>query len=123
MIMSKNTSSAATGSHNVIAAGTKVIGQILSEEDIRIDGIIEGNVECKGKIVVGQTSLVQGDVTCKVLEVMGKIVGNITCFDTTVLRKQSILEGDIRTKIIEIEPGAVFNGNSSMKKGEVEAKK
>lgn len=114
--MSKNTPNPGIGSHNVIAVGTKVIGQILSDEDIRIDGVIEGNIECKGKIVVGPTSFVQGDINCRILEVMGKIVGNITCFDTMVLRKQSILEGDIRTKIIEIEPGAIFNGNSSMKK-------
>ena len=112
--MGKNGSGTPSGTHNVIAAGTKLIGQIVAGEDIRIDGTIEGNINCKGKIIIGPSSLVTGDVECVNLELMGKINGNISCSDNVVLRNMSQLIGDIKTKTIEIEPGASFTGACSM---------
>lgn len=112
--MGKNGSGSPSGSHNVIAAGTKLSGQIMAEEDLRIDGTIEGNVHCKGKVIIGPSSHVVGDIECVILDLMGKITGNITCSETMILRNMCQLVGDIKTKIIEIEPGASFTGSCSM---------
>lgn len=113
--MAKNTPAPSSGTHNVITSGTKVIGQIIAEEDLRIDGVIEGNIDCKGKIIIGPASAVTGDVACTSLELMGKVVGDVSCTETIVLRKASQLVGDIKTNSIEIEPGATFTGACSMK--------
>lgn len=112
--MSKNTTVTPSSTHNVIAIGTKVIGQVMAEEDIRIDGSIEGNVSCKGKIIIGPSSIVTGDLECQNIELMGKIIGNLTCSEKITLRNKSQLVGDIKTQTIEIEPGAVFSGACSM---------
>ena len=112
--MGKNGSWSSSGTHNVIAAGTKLTGQIVAGEDLRIDGTIEGGINCQGKIIIGPSSLVTGDIDCANLELMGKINGNITCSDNIVLRNMSQLVGDIKTKTIEIEPGASFTGACSM---------
>ena len=63
--------------HNVIASGTKIIGTITADNDIRIDGNIEGDLICKGKIVVGTNGIINGNITCNNAEIMGNINGKI----------------------------------------------
>jgi len=101
-------------SHSILATGTNIVGNISAEEDFRIDGIVEGNISCKGKIIVATTSTITGDITCANIEVLGKVKGNISCYDLAILRANAILDGDLKTKIIEIEPGAKFTGTCSM---------
>lgn len=113
--MSKNNTSTLTSSHNIIAEGTKITGRIDSKESIRLDGSLEGDIDCKGKIIVGASCVITGNVTCQNLELMGTINGNIICSDTVIFRSKSKLEGDLKTNILEIEPGAYFSGSISMK--------
>lgn len=105
---------ASPGMHNVLSAGTVLTGNLVTEDDIRIDGVIEGNIICRGKIIIGNNGSISGDVECTNLDLMGKITGNIDCSDIIVLRSTSLLKGDIKTKTIEIEPGAHFTGSCSM---------
>lgn len=105
-----------TNSHNTLSAGTKIAGDIAAEEDFRIDGIVEGNIVCKKKIIVGSDSRITGDVECTNLELFGKIKGNVLCIENTILRASSTLTGDIKTATIEIEPGAILDGHCSMYK-------
>lgn len=95
-----------TAQHNVLATGTNIKGNISSEEDFRIDGSIDGNISCQGKIIVGQNGSILGNITCANIEVFGQVTGNITCQDTLILRSTSKLTGDVKMQIIEIEPGA-----------------
>lgn len=100
--------------HNVLASGTRITGDIGAEEDFRIDGIIVGNVTSKGKIVIGSDSRIEGNIECSNMEIFGEIKGNVTCTENIILRASSTLTGDIKTKSIEIEPGATFTGKCSM---------
>lgn len=107
MSRSKETAPYTTNTqHNVLAAGTHLKGEIKSEEDFRIDGVIEGNISCRGKIIVGQSGSLVGNIDCTNIEVFGQITGNILCSDTLILRSTSKVTGDIKMKIVEIEPGA-----------------
>lgn len=101
-----------TTQHNVLATGTNIKGNISSEEDFRIDGSIDGNISCEGKIIVGQNGSVLGNITCANIEVFGQIKGNIVCKDTLILRSTSKLTGDMKMQIIEIEPGAQIMGST-----------
>lgn len=103
-----------SSTHNVLASGTRIIGDISAEEDFRIDGTIEGNLTGKGKIIVGNNSTVTGNIECTHIEIWGEVQGNILCTDNVVLRASSILTGDLKTRSIEIEPGAKFHGKCSM---------
>lgn len=96
--------------HNILSSGTRITGDINAEEDIRIDGTIEGNITCKGKIVIGASSSVIGNIESCNIELLGQVRGNIICKEKVVLRASSILFGDIKTSIVEIEPGAQFEG-------------
>lgn len=99
---------------NVLVNGTKIIGNVKSESDFRLDGEIEGSIECKGKLVVGQKAFVKGDISCENAEISGEISGNVSIKDTLSLRATALVGGDINTKTLFVELGAVFNGKCSM---------
>lgn len=100
--------------HNVLSAGTVLTGNLVTGDDIRIDGTIEGNIISSGKIIIGTNGHVSGDVECHNLDLMGKVTGNIQCSEIVILRTTGRLLGDIKTQVIEIEPGASFTGSCKM---------
>ena len=96
---------------NTISKGCKIIGQIVADNDIRIDGVVEGEIICKGKIVTGlEGHITTGPVTCVNAEIFGVTNGDINVSDTLILRSSAKISGNIKTKILVIEPNAVFNG-------------
>ena len=100
--------------HNALAVGTYVRGNIKAEEDFRIDGKLEGNIECTGKVVVGPQAEVIGNIQCQNTDLMGVIMGNITIYETACLKASVQFTGEIEAKYIDIEAGAIFNGTCKM---------
>jgi cytoskeletal protein CcmA (bactofilin family) len=103
---------------NLISQGTEITGDVKSTGDIRIDGVLNGNMVTKGKVVIGATGRVKGEVECKNSEVSGLIDGKITVTQLLNLKASSKINGTIITAKLSIEPGAVFTGNCAMKEGE-----
>ena len=56
---------------NLIGAGTDIKGDVESAGDIRIDGTLKGNLKTKGKVVIGTTGLIKGEVYCRNSDVEG----------------------------------------------------
>ena len=106
---------------NLISIGTDITGDIKSNGDIRIDGSLTGNLSTKGKVVIGATGKVKGEIICKNSEVAGIIEGKITVGQLLNLKASSKIHGDIVTSKLSIEPGAVFSGNCKMSDTEVNA--
>ena len=103
---------------NLISNGTDIIGDIKSTGDIRIDGTLTGNLSIKGKVVIGPTGKVSGEVICTNSEVSGFIEGKITVEQLLSLKATSTILGDIASSKLAIEPGAKFSGNCKMIDGE-----
>lgn len=99
---------------NLIGVGTDIKGDVESSGDIRIDGTLKGNLKTKGKVVIGATGFIKGEVTCKNSDVEGKIEGKITVAELLSLKATSVILGDIVAKRLAIEPGARFSGNCLM---------
>ena len=99
---------------NLISLGTDITGDIKSSGDIRIDGSLTGSLNTKGKVVIGPTGKVNGEVICKNSEVSGIIEGKITVGQLLNLKASSKILGDIATSKLSIEPGANFSGNCKM---------
>jgi cytoskeletal protein CcmA (bactofilin family) len=99
---------------NLISNGTDITGDIKSNGDIRIDGSLTGNLNTKGKVVIGPTGKVNGEVICKNSEVSGIVEGKITVGQLLNLKASSKILGDIATSKLSIEPGAIFSGNCKM---------
>ena len=111
--MAKNNETDST-TINLISNGTDITGDIKSNGDIRIDGSLSGNLNTKGKVVIGTTGKIKGEVVCKNSEVSGIIEGKITVGQLLNLKASSKILGDIVTSKLAIEPGARFTGNCNM---------
>jgi cytoskeletal protein CcmA (bactofilin family) len=99
---------------NLISNGTEITGDIKSNGDIRVDGSLTGNLSTKGKVVIGPTGKVKGEVLCKNSEVSGIIEGKISVGQLLTLKASSKIFGDIVTVKLSIEPGARFTGTCKM---------
>ena len=100
--------------HNTLATGTTVKGDMFTEIDFRTDGKIEGNIECKGKIVIGPKGLVTGNIVATNAEILGEVDGSVQVKEKLILKSTSMIKGDILTQTLEIEPNAKFNGSCKM---------
>jgi cytoskeletal protein CcmA (bactofilin family) len=81
---------------------------------MRVEGTIEGDVKCQGKLVVGEKGFIQGNIECQNADVMGKIEGKLDVKGSLALRATSNLVGDISTSTLMVEPNALFNGSCVM---------
>ena len=82
-----------------ISAGTTFKGEITSPTDLRVDGIFEGKICSKGRVVVGEKAQIKGDIICQNVDFTG---GGCT------------VEGDLNIKRLQVELDAKFNGNCRM---------
>lgn len=102
------------GLHNTLAAGTTVKGNITTEADFRLDGRIEGDVDCSGKIVIGPKGNVTGNIVSANAEILGEVEGSIHVSAKLILKATAVIKGDIFAQTLEIEPNARFNGVCKM---------
>ena len=97
-----------------ISAGTVIKGEIQSPCDIRIDGTFEGRIQTKGRVVVGETAVVKGDVICENIDLWGKVEGNVIVKDTLALMQGCSVNGNLQIRRLSVELGSTFNGNCQM---------
>src|SRR6056297_3406577 len=99
---------------NIVGVGTEITGDIKTNGDIRIDGFLSGNIKTDGKLVVGETGKIKGEIDCKNSEVLGMIEGKIKVKELLTLKASARIYGDIVTQKLSIEPGSLFTGNCNM---------
>jgi cytoskeletal protein CcmA (bactofilin family) len=99
---------------NRLVDGTKIVGDIFSESNLRIDGEVQGNISTKGKVVIGENGLVNGNLTCQEADIEGKINGNLSVESLLILRETAKIAGDIQTARLHMEEGALFLGSCAM---------
>lgn len=99
---------------NILGNGTSVTGDINSEGDIRIDGKLDGNLNTKGKVVIGKSGAIKGEIKCAQAEISGTLEGKIHVEQLLSLKASSRINGDIITSKLAIEPDALFSGTCNM---------
>lgn len=109
--------------HNVLAFGTKVKGVVAADGDFRIDGEVEGDLTCKGKVVIGPQGVLKGNLTCQNAEIMGRLEGKVVVAELLSLKQTARVLGEIKTKTLVIEQDAVFTGTCDMGQMAAESKK
>lgn len=102
---------------NTIVSGTIIKGEITASGDFRIDGTLIGAINCKGKIVVGQSGTIEGEIQCQNADVSGTINAQVLVEQLLSLKTTASLTGDVVTNKISIEPGAKFTGSCKMDGG------
>jgi cytoskeletal protein CcmA (bactofilin family) len=98
----------------MIGAGTIITGDIESNGDIRIDGILKGNLTGKAKVIIGAEGVVEGNIEGVQADIMGQVTGTIRVQELLFLHGKTQVNGDIYAGKLQVEPTAVFNGNCHM---------
>jgi cytoskeletal protein CcmA (bactofilin family) len=112
--MAKESTNNSGSIYNALTYGSVITGNIVSDNDFRIDGEVQGDMHCKGKVVIGQTGKLKGTITCANAEIIGTVIGDIDVSETVTLRSTANFNGEIKTKVLVVEPNALFNGTCSM---------
>jgi cytoskeletal protein CcmA (bactofilin family) len=126
MFNSKSKSSFDATSSNastMVGAGTVITGDLESNGDIRIDGVLKGNLKGKSKIIIGAEGVVHGNIEGMQADIMGHVTGTIKIQELLYLHGKTEVKGDIYAGKLQVEPTAVFNGKCHMGANVVELKK
>ena len=102
------------GSNNIIGEGSSLKGNLNTFGNIRLEGKVTGDISSGSKVVCGETSIVDGNLTAENAEIAGKVTGKVIVSDVLILKSTAKIQGDISTNNLVIESGASFNGACSM---------
>ncbi|MFC4268002.1 bactofilin family protein [Polaribacter marinivivus] len=100
---------------NVIAKKTTITGDISSEGDFRIDGILEGTLKTNGRVIIGSGGFVNGKVDALNADIEGKISGKLEVKKTLTVKAAADISGEVIVGKLSIEPGAAFNATCVMR--------
>jgi len=99
---------------NRFVEGTNIKGDIVSDSNIRLDGELIGNLTTTGKLVIGPTGKITGNIICSNADIEGCINGTIKVDEFLYLKSTAVFNGDITTGKISIDKGASFTGTNTM---------
>ena len=112
--MKSKTTEVLANSISLISANTKIVGEVHSDSDIRIDGGIEGNIHSKAKVVLGASAQVKGNIICQNADISCATTGNVYVENLLKLNSTANIKGDIFTRKLVVESGAIFIGRCEM---------
>lgn len=98
----------------IIGKGAECHGEFNAEGSVRVDGTINGNVAVSGRLIVGVTGCIIGDIDAKTIVVGGEVNGNLNAPEKIELTSTARVIGDIVTATIVIDEKAIFQGNCNM---------
>jgi cytoskeletal protein CcmA (bactofilin family) len=97
---------------NVVAADLRINGEISGNEDLLVEGIVEGLIQLgDGMLTVGATGRIAADVVAREIVVYGEVRGNLVARDRIEIKKEGSMVGDLTTARFIIEDGANFRGS------------
>lgn len=100
---------------NILAKNTKIVGDLSSEGDFRIDGNLEGTLTTKGRVIIGADGSIKGKVFCENADIEGKFSGELKVNKTLTIKSTASIFGDVVLGKLSVEPGASFNATCAMK--------
>ena len=103
-----------TSTKNHLSADVEIKGSIKFQNELTIDGKVEGEITSTGVLVIGENSEVRGEIHTKSVTVHGKVQGNITVEERCELKGRAQLIGDLKAARLVIEEGATFVGKSEV---------
>jgi cytoskeletal protein CcmA (bactofilin family) len=103
----------------IIGAGTRVAGKLAVDGTVRIDGLLEGDIEADW-VVVGETGRIRGNTRTRGMVVGGEVDGNVVAAEIVELKEKARVTGEIHAPRLAVSEGAVFDGRSRMA-GEAES--
>ena len=107
-------------SPTVFGKTMKIVGEVSSDEELQLDGELEGKLNLKGKLTIGPASKVNANIKAKEVVIYGTVKGNVEAENRISLRNGASIVGDIKTAGIVIEDGAYFKGGIDISRVELQ---
>ena len=101
-------------SQSIIAADVEITGTIKTASAIRIDGKLDGELNCAADAVIGKKAVIKGNLSVNSVIVEGNVQGNITAKDKIDMKASAKVNGDISSKRLAVEDGVTFIGRSEV---------
>lgn len=121
MASSKNKKNASImadkGIHPVSVFGRDmyVEGNVYSKVDIRVDGIVDGQIECEGRVIMGNESYLELiKLTTDSVNINGTLAGEIIASSGIVIGERGKVTGDLNTPKLQVKQGGLVNGKITM---------
>jgi cytoskeletal protein CcmA (bactofilin family) len=102
------------GKTNRIVEGTSIIGDIVSKADFRLDGELIGNFTSQGKLVIGASGVIKGEIVCNNADIEGEFQGKIKVLEVLNIKATARIHGEVLVGKLSIEPGADFTASCTM---------
>ena len=116
--MAKKTNNQAMVVNTVIGAGTEFVGDLTTKDTTRIDGVIRGNIQSEGTVIIVTSGQVEGNINAVEVSIAGMIKGDMTAQNRIEILSSAHIEGNITTKSLCIDEHAVFQGVCNMNRME-----
>jgi cytoskeletal protein CcmA (bactofilin family) len=104
-------------SKTLIGTGVRIVGDLISDEDVLVEGQIEGKVRGERGVTIGPGGDLKGDVAAKSVMVAGKVRGQIVATERAELASTAVVHGSVQAPKIIIAEGAHLQGNVAMSAG------
>lgn len=105
-----------SGLDNFIPEGAEINGSLNAASNLRIDGKLEGKVVSAGRLILGSSGKIIGDVECKYALVEGHIEGNLHAIDVLQLSNSSKINGNVAAAKIILAEHYQISGSMKLKK-------
>ncbi len=103
-----------TPTTNVLASGIEIIGSIRFQNDMHIDGKIDGEILSEsGKVTIGEMADIKGNIQAGEVHIYGHVDGNVKS-DRCHLNSHAVIAGDITTGALSMEEGARLSGRAEI---------
>ena len=103
-----------TNTKNILSSDVEIKGSIKFQNELTVDGKVEGEINSSGVLTVGENAEIKGEIKTKSVTVLGKVHGNITVEERCELKSRAVLYGDLKATRLIIEDGATFVGKSEV---------
>ncbi|MCL4425855.1 MAG: polymer-forming cytoskeletal protein [Firmicutes bacterium] len=98
----------------IIGKETVIKGAVLARANLRVEGLVEGDIKGQGIVVIGEGAQVKGNIAAKAVSLSGQVTGNIEAQGRLEITTKGRLQGDIKVEQLIIEEGGIFQGKSEM---------
>lgn len=96
---------------NSLVQGTQMEGKVKAKTDIRVDGVIKGDLQCDAKVIIGPTGTIEGTVNCRNAVIEGKFDGTLYVAELLNVRETANVTGEVTYGKLIVQSGAIISGS------------